>query len=447
MYCTNCGAKIEDDAVFCTNCGTRAESDSEAVQQDAFDGRQDATPNRGATPANTLMGKGTAPKKPRKPLDKRVIIGSAVAVVVVIVIAIGVFAVQRAGSAQGTWYAYDDYGEEYTLVLKSGGEGQDGDGYSFMWDETSDTVTTDSVTYTKEDGKLRLVKSGMLFYKNEGEAKADYDKRVTDMRTECDQCIEKVKKGIIGTWTYDDSHGTTGTFVAKENGTWASASTYGDSYNGFDTASCEGTWSIEEIENDQLPAFEDSICINLTAKRGQDYGDPVRLIESEISTENGWITLNGDGLADIGIGSDWKKASDEVTVPKAEAPKTSSARVNGEYTMTVHLSMLSKSGQKLEGDVKLIDGTSVIPDSSEREYTEDELKEMKLNDAELCIAWNEILARDGQHFEALASFFKDRGYKDKGIQVNPTGAAGANCAMLKKMLKNDNWKHLKGQKD
>ena len=31
-FCTNCGAQLEDDAVFCANCGTKAETAPEAAE-------------------------------------------------------------------------------------------------------------------------------------------------------------------------------------------------------------------------------------------------------------------------------------------------------------------------------------------------------------------------------------------------------------------------------
>ena len=33
MFCTNCGAKLEEDSKFCTNCGAKLESKTENIQK------------------------------------------------------------------------------------------------------------------------------------------------------------------------------------------------------------------------------------------------------------------------------------------------------------------------------------------------------------------------------------------------------------------------------
>lgn len=93
----------------------------------------------------------------------------------------------------------------------------------------------------------------------------------------------------------------------------------------------------------------------------------------------------------------------------------------------VNVSMVSASGRTLTGTVTLHDGY-VIPNSSERAYTIDELRALGLNDAELCIARNEPYARMGYSFRnpGLQAYFNARSwYHNKGWRGElPQDSAG-----------------------
>lgn len=77
----------------------------------------------------------------------------------------------------------------------------------------------------------------------------------------------------------------------------------------------------------------------------------------------------------------------------------------------VNVSMVSANGRTLTGTVNLHDGY-VIPNSSEKAYTVDELRALGLNDAELCIARNEPYARQGYSFRnpGLQAYFNSRSW-------------------------------------
>lgn len=77
----------------------------------------------------------------------------------------------------------------------------------------------------------------------------------------------------------------------------------------------------------------------------------------------------------------------------------------------VNIAMVAFNGRTLTGTVNLHDGY-VIPNSSEKAYSIDELRALGLNDAELCIARNEPYARQGYSFRNpnLQAYFNARSW-------------------------------------
>lgn len=77
----------------------------------------------------------------------------------------------------------------------------------------------------------------------------------------------------------------------------------------------------------------------------------------------------------------------------------------------VNIAMVASNGRTLTGTVNLHDGY-VIPNSSEKAYSIDELRALGLNDAELCIARNEPYARQGYSFRNpnLQAYFNARSW-------------------------------------
>ena len=118
---------------------------------------------------------------------------------------------------------------------------------------------------------------------------------------------------------------------------------------------------------------------------------------------------------------------------------------------TVVLGIVSKGGERLVGTVHFRENEQVIPDSSTRLYTEQELAQLGLTDAELCIAWNEPFARLGYHFNNpdLNNYFQARSwYHDKGLSNSTlSGNAATNNTRLQKLADTNSstsalWKQL-----
>lgn len=447
MYCTNCGAKIDDNAAFCTNCGAKTEAAAESTQVTQVI-EQVSAPVMEPVASADLDNRVEAPKEPRKPIDKRVIIGAVVAVVVVAAIAIGMFVVQKASSAQGKWYAYDDYGNEYVLTLSDNGSGYSDDGDSFTWEESKDAVTTDDGdVYEKTDGKLQDIDEEYAYFKSESDAKADYDNRVKEMRDECNQYVDAIKKALVGTWAYKNDENRC-TLVVSEDGAWSASSkyrTWGWFSNNTVKTSHNGAWVVSEVEDSELPGFENEIAVNITESTDSDYGDPISGLSASIMTDE-------NGKTAVVLGSGWSKTSDEADASKLKSSekkeKTGKSASNKGDVYT--LSTTSVTGKKLKGKVKTDADGYVIADSDTHEYSKDELKALGLNDAELCIAWNEPFARKGYIFgnSALQEYFTHCSwYTPKSSDVSIHGAAATNGANLKKLLSDTSWKSLSNQRN
>lgn len=110
--------------------------------------------------------------------------------------------------------------------------------------------------------------------------------------------------------------------------------------------------------------------------------------------------------------------------PPTPAPDVNS---NTASNGPVDITLVAANGTPLTGTVSLHDGY-VIPDSSERAYTLDELRALGLNDAELCIARNEPYARQGYSFmnPGLQAYFNARSwYHNSGRRFElPADSAG-----------------------
>lgn len=93
----------------------------------------------------------------------------------------------------------------------------------------------------------------------------------------------------------------------------------------------------------------------------------------------------------------------------------------------VNIAIVAANGRTLTGTVNLHDGY-VIPNSSEKAYSIDELRALGLNDAELCIARNEPYARQGYSFRnpGLQAYFNARSwYHNTGWRGElPANSAG-----------------------
>lgn len=94
---------------------------------------------------------------------------------------------------------------------------------------------------------------------------------------------------------------------------------------------------------------------------------------------------------------------------------------------TASISAITRTGETLSGTVRLHDGY-VIPDSSQKAYSIDELRALGLNDAEMAIARNEPYARLGYSFSnsGLQAYFNARSwYHNSGKKFQlEEGSAG-----------------------
>lgn len=111
----------------------------------------------------------------------------------------------------------------------------------------------------------------------------------------------------------------------------------------------------------------------------------------------------------------------------------------------VRLDATSATGQPLAGVVKRDADGYVLKDSSDRVYSESEIRAMNLDDASLCIAWNEPFARLGYHFmnPSLQAYFEGCDwYHDTHWSGSLSGAGAANNSTLRDMAGNSPWKDL-----
>lgn len=118
----------------------------------------------------------------------------------------------------------------------------------------------------------------------------------------------------------------------------------------------------------------------------------------------------------------------------SSGPSGSSSQARPSDADVVTLTVYAANGERLSGTVSRDADGYVLPDSSTREYSMDEIENMKLTPAELCIAWNEPYARLGYHFSNrdIQRYFEGTSwYRDRDIQPELTGVAAANNQKLR----------------
>lgn len=128
------------------------------------------------------------------------------------------------------------------------------------------------------------------------------------------------------------------------------------------------------------------------------------------------------------------------------------AKYTGEHvdgTDAVKLSVKTAKGERISSMVHRDSGDYVIADSSSYAYSESELEDLDLTDAELCIAWNEPFARLGHHFDNpdLQDYFESCSwYTDNHKKYNLSGTAAANNSKLRKIAEKNSsskrWENL-----
>ena len=128
--------------------------------------------------------------------------------------------------------------------------------------------------------------------------------------------------------------------------------------------------------------------------------------------------------------------SDPVLIP-VEPPQEEPV-IEEEDSNIYELTVRAKDGSQLSGTVRRDDYDYVIADSSEREYSVSELRNLNLSDAELCIAWNEPFARLGYHFSnsGLQRYFESCSwYSDGNRTFSITGVGATNNSRLRQIAK------------
>lgn len=128
------------------------------------------------------------------------------------------------------------------------------------------------------------------------------------------------------------------------------------------------------------------------------------------------------------------------------------AKYTGEYADgddVVKLVVETAKGDTICNTVNRGSDDYVIVDSSSYTYSESELKDLDLTDAELCIAWNEPFARLGHHFDNpdLQDYFESCSwYYDNHKKYSLSGAAASNNAKLRKIAESNSsskrWENL-----
>ncbi len=125
-------------------------------------------------------------------------------------------------------------------------------------------------------------------------------------------------------------------------------------------------------------------------------------------------------------------SSNVASRSSSSAGSASSAKQSNAVTLTAY----TTTGTRLSGIVRRDANDYVLPYSSSREYSMEELKSMDLTPPELCIAWNEPFAREGYHFgnKAIQEYFESTSwYVDKGIKPNVTGVGAKNNERLREL--------------
>lgn len=128
------------------------------------------------------------------------------------------------------------------------------------------------------------------------------------------------------------------------------------------------------------------------------------------------------------------------------------AKYTGEYadgSDSIKLSVKTTKGERISSMVHRDNDDYVIADSSSYAYSESELENLDLTDAELCIAWNEPFARLGHHFDNpdLQNYFESCSwYTDNHKKYNLSGTAAANNSKLRKIAEKNSsskrWENL-----
>lgn len=151
---------------------------------------------------------------------------------------------------------------------------------------------------------------------------------------------------------------------------------------------------------------------------------------SSVSESTGQVTTESSASKET-IAKEKKKK-------KVQKHKPATTGASADRSYTYHLSTVTVNGEVLSGTVHRTVWDEVIPSYASKYYTKDEIRDLHLNDAELCIALNEPLAMQGRHFknsDIRAYFNSCVWYEDEGLdQVSLSGAAKNNYDIIKQLI-------------
>lgn len=164
-----------------------------------------------------------------------------------------------------------------------------------------------------------------------------------------------------------------------------------------------------------------------TPEQPQDEATTNDASSPSISGNSGSRPSGGSNSGNSGASKPSTKPSQGGNSSGGGSSSSSSINSNPASNGPVNITLVASNGAQLSGTVTLHDGY-VIPNSSTKAYTIDELRALGLNDAELCIARNEPYARMGYSFRnpGLQAYFNARSwYHNKGWRGQlPENSAG-----------------------
>lgn len=198
------------------------------------------------------------------------------------------------------------------------------------------------------------------------------------------------------------------------------------------------------IENDgSMPFWGAWTFASKNKGEAEKYADNLdeKGFESIVVLSSDWSNLNSGDWYCVTTGT-WPTESDAdkmVSELKSAGYDDAYSKYTGDSLFgdsDVILTVETATGETLSGKVRRDSNNYVLADSSNREYSLSELRDMNLTSAELCIAWNEPFARGGYHFKNpdLRAYFESTGwYVDEGKSFSLSGAAATNNSRLRQL--------------
>lgn len=326
MFCTNCGAKLDDGAVFCTHCGARIGQEAPAA---AVQSAKPANVVEAPVPSRPAVGDG-AEAGSAKGNKSALAIGIVLAVAAVLVIALVLVFV----------------------FVKPFGSGSSGNGGTVV-------VGADE---QREEVELEI--------------------------TNIDN--SRFPEDVTATFTIS----------------------VGDDFDADELVITEtdSDGSVFDIDDFDIEDAKGKDTFKLVYAPGNPDADGERELRIAFSKNSEY------------------EGEDSATY-KAEDPLAGTP-----WTHTEEFTFITENGKEHKETVRVDDNGYVLADSSSRKYTASEIKKLKLTNAEKCIAWNELFARQGYDFKScMYDWFSSRSwyYCIANYRPSLTGVAASNYSLLR----------------